>query len=281
MQRLEQTDSVRGWTSAEENSARFTRKDLEENGADPTTTAGNTENCTEELETDGQLSLSLVVKGQGADSTEPVSLVVKGQGGEIQKPLSLAVKGQGADSLDPLSQVVKKQEAALKRLEAIHGPGYGKPVPGSKTEVRAQKYQASCVREIVELCGVVSERGYTDTIGRRAILFGDLFNSYRFISDKCCGLLLRARKYKLLEFEGEMLFQGKDDNTVITMLRTFSEIHGHFVQTKQIIQPGETFVAVPLKVKVRKKVAKKLSRNSSFRRKEKAKLVAEKEATID
>ncbi len=48
-----------------------------------------------------------------------------------------------------------------------------------QTEVRAQKYQASCVREMVELCGVVSERGYTDTLGRRAILFGDLFNSYR------------------------------------------------------------------------------------------------------
>ena len=31
--------------------------------------------------------------------------------------------------------------------------------------------------------------------------------SLRFISDKCCGLLLRARKYKLLTFQGEMLFQ--------------------------------------------------------------------------
>ena len=30
---------------------------------------------------------------------------------------------------------------------------------------------------------------------------------FRFISDKCCGLLLRARKYKLLTFQGEMLFQ--------------------------------------------------------------------------
>jgi len=56
-----------------------------------------------------------------------------------------------------------------------------------------------------------------------------------------------------------------------------SEIHGHFVQTKQIIQPGEVFV--PLKVKkVRKKVAKKLSRGSSFRRKDKLKLAGEKEA---
>jgi hypothetical protein len=48
-----------------------------------------------------------------------------------------------------------------------------------QTEVRAQKYQASCVREMVELCGVVCERGYTDPDGRQAIRFADLFNSYR------------------------------------------------------------------------------------------------------
>jgi hypothetical protein len=49
-----------------------------------------------------------------------------------------------------------------------------------QTEVRAQKYQASCVREMVELCGVVCERGYTDPAGRQAIRFADLFNSYRW-----------------------------------------------------------------------------------------------------
>ena len=50
----------------------------------------------------------------------------------------------------------------------------------------------------------------------------------RFISDKCVGLLLRARRYKLLAFVGEMLYQGKDDNTTITMIRPFSEIHGFY-----------------------------------------------------
>jgi len=129
---------------------------------------------------------------------------------------------------DSLTVVVKKQEAALKRLEEKHGSGYGKPPPGSKSEARAKKYNENCTREIVELCGIVSEKGFTGADGRRAILFLDLFNTYRFISDKCCGLLLRARRYKLLAFQGEMLFQGKDDKTVITMMRTFPEIHGHY-----------------------------------------------------
>ena len=31
----------------------------------------------------------------------------------------------------------------------------------------------------MELCGIVSEKGFTDSEGRRAILFQDLFNTYR------------------------------------------------------------------------------------------------------
>ena len=58
--------------------------------------------------------------------------------------------------------------------------GYGKPPPGSKSEARAKKYNENCTREIVELCGIVSEKGFTDSEGRRAILFRDVFNTYRW-----------------------------------------------------------------------------------------------------
>eukprot|EP00092_Neocalanus_flemingeri_P018915 GFUD01020487.1.p1 GENE.GFUD01020487.1~~GFUD01020487.1.p1 ORF type:complete len:209 (+),score=51.96 GFUD01020487.1:174-800(+) len=158
---------------------------------------------------------------------------------------------------DSLTIVVKKQEAALKRLEEKHGSGYGKPPPGSKSEARAKKYNENCTREIVELCGIVSEKGFTDTEDRRAILFQDLFNTYRFISDKCCGLLLRARRYKLISFQGEMLFQGKDDKTVITMMRTFVEIHGHYKETKQLIGPDEVYLAPKPSIKAPKPSIKK------------------------
>jgi hypothetical protein len=33
------------------------------------------------------------------------------------------------------------------------------------------------------------------------------------------GLLLRARKYKLVEFEGETLFQGRDTKTPVFLIR--------------------------------------------------------------
>ena len=41
------------------------------------------------------------------------------------------------------------------------------------------------------------------------VLFGHLFSMYTRISDKVVGLLLRAKKYGLVYFEPEILFQGK------------------------------------------------------------------------
>jgi len=138
---------------------------------------------------------------------------------------------------DSLTVVVRKQEAALRRLEEKHGAGYGKPPPGSKSEARAKKYNENCAKEVIQLCGLIQEKGFTDNEGRRAILFGDLFNYYRFISDKCAGLLLRARRYKLVSFQEEMLFQGQDTNTVITMLRTFEDIHKQYKETSSLTAP--------------------------------------------
>ena len=37
-------------------------------------------------------------------------------------------------------------------------------------------------------------------------------------------MLLRARKYGLVHFEGEMLYQKQDDNKIITLLKPIDEI---------------------------------------------------------
>ena len=53
-----------------------------------------------------------------------------------------AKKKQGGGAVggeDSLTVVVRKQEAALKKLEQKHGAGYGKPLPGSKSEARAKR----------------------------------------------------------------------------------------------------------------------------------------------
>lgn len=54
--------------------------------------------------------------------------------------------------------------------------------------------------------------------GSYSIQFGKLFEAYTKISNKLVGMLLRARKQGLVMFEGEMLYQRRDDHVVIYCL---------------------------------------------------------------
>ncbi|XP_030381358.1 titin [Scaptodrosophila lebanonensis] len=103
---------------------------------------------------------------------------------------------------------------------------YGKPLAGSLTEMRGQKANIHVMKEMVELCQIISSEGYEvkDEPTMRVIPFGELFNIYNYISDKVVGILLRARKHKLVEFEGEMLFQRRDDDVPIFLLKPVAEI---------------------------------------------------------
>ena len=47
---------------------------------------------------------------------------------------------------DVMSGVLRRQEAALRKLEAKHGSGYGKPPPGSESEARTRRYNEKCMR---------------------------------------------------------------------------------------------------------------------------------------
>lgn len=38
------------------------------------------------------------------------------------------------------------------------------------------------------------------------------------------GMLIRARKYKLVDFDGEMLYQRQDDDKIIRLLKPIEEI---------------------------------------------------------
>ncbi|EDW27549.1 GL20214 [Drosophila persimilis] len=103
---------------------------------------------------------------------------------------------------------------------------YGKPLAGSLTEARGQKANMHVMKEMLELCQIINTEGYDvkDEPGMRVIPFGELFNIYNYISDKVVGILLRARKHKLVEFEGEMLYQRRDDNVPIFLLKPIREI---------------------------------------------------------
>lgn len=105
---------------------------------------------------------------------------------------------------------------------------YGRPLQGSMTEQRGKDAHTHISREVQELCEVIRNIGETTarveggSSGDGKVItveFGKLFEHYVTISNKLVGILLRARKQRLVNFEGEMLWQGKDDHVVITLLQ--------------------------------------------------------------
>ncbi|XP_031625362.1 actin-binding Rho-activating protein-like [Contarinia nasturtii] len=112
-------------------------------------------------------------------------------------------------------------------LPNIRKDNYGRPIAGSLTEARAQKANIHIYREMLQLCEIIDKRGYyqsEETPDLKVIPFGELFRIYTTISNKLVGVLLRARKHELVYFEGEILFQRRDDDVPIFMLKTIDEI---------------------------------------------------------
>ncbi|KAK8746463.1 hypothetical protein OTU49_017030 [Cherax quadricarinatus] len=116
-------------------------------------------------------------------------------------------------------------------------PNYGKPVAGSKSERRGKQAARHINAEVVLLCDMIYQEGQQNEDGTAAICFGDLFQIYTRISNKVVGMLLRARKYGLVDFEGEILFQGRDDDMPIMLLKPIQEIRSEF-QSDQEFEVG-------------------------------------------
>uniref|UniRef100_A0A915HYD2 Costars domain-containing protein n=1 Tax=Romanomermis culicivorax TaxID=13658 RepID=A0A915HYD2_ROMCU len=104
-----------------------------------------------------------------------------------------------------------------------NAPDYGRPAKGSLTEKRGIEAGHHICKEIVYLCEIIDEYGTRKDDGSCVIEFGKLFNIYTFISDKLVGMLLRARRHKIVAFEGEMLFQRRDDAVPVVLLKPLAE----------------------------------------------------------
>lgn len=110
--------------------------------------------------------------------------------------------------------------ASLRGKFNINDPSYGRPVPGSKTEARGIKAQENIEDEIRVLCSVIEDHGAPVEDGIAIIKFGELFRLYQVISNKVVGVLIRARKHGFVEFEGEMLYQKRDDDVLIKLVKS-------------------------------------------------------------
>ncbi|XP_072459385.1 actin-binding Rho-activating protein [Notamacropus eugenii] len=119
--------------------------------------------------------------------------------------------------LNPFSEEFDHELAMSTRLHK-GDEGYGRPKEGTKTAERAKRAEEHIYREIMDLCFVIRTMAHHRQDGKIQVTFGELFDRYVRISDKVVGILMRARKHGLVHFEGEMLWQGRDDHVVITLL---------------------------------------------------------------
>ncbi|XP_017884121.1 actin-binding Rho-activating protein-like isoform X2 [Ceratina calcarata] len=131
-----------------------------------------------------------------------------------------ANKHKDTQSKNPFTSGLNLEKQKFSKEE------YGRPQAGSLTDIRGRKATAHILKEVLELCQIIHTEGTPcrDHPEIIAITFGDLFNIYTHISDKCVGLLLRARKQKFVDFEGEVLFQRRDDDVPIFLIKPIQEI---------------------------------------------------------
>ncbi|KAM7421906.1 hypothetical protein PAMA_010127 [Pampus argenteus] len=118
--------------------------------------------------------------------------------------------------LNPFSEEFDHEFAMNQRLRKGDS-GYGRPKDGSKTAERGDRAHKHIHREMEEMVWIIRDMGIKDKENRTIITFGRLFDRYVKISDKVVGILLRCRKHKMLDFEGEMLWKGQDDDVIITL----------------------------------------------------------------
>ena len=125
---------------------------------------------------------------------------------------------------NPIQRPKATSSGASATSKSTTDPNYGVPVAGSKTEARGKQAHQRISKEIIELCAVIEDNGMRIDENQTNITFGRLFQIYTVISNKVVGVLLRARKYGFVTFEGETLFQRRDDDVVITLLLPTSKV---------------------------------------------------------
>jgi len=104
---------------------------------------------------------------------------------------------------------------------------YGHPKENSMSAARAEKAQQWIEKEIEKLMQQIHTVGSKDHhTGEVTVTFGHLFYHYQDVSDTLVGILLRAKKRKLIEYDGHMMFQGKHDHVVIKVVDSSSSKRG-------------------------------------------------------
>ncbi|CAH1776275.1 unnamed protein product [Owenia fusiformis] len=128
-------------------------------------------------------------------------------------------KHQQSQEINPFSEQYKGLGATYKDINDKYDDRYGKPEEGSKTEFRGKSANERITGEVIELCNIIHNLGKSNPDGTYSVKFGVLFEFYTKISNKLVGMLMRAKKQGLVYFDREMLWQRRDDDVDIHLIR--------------------------------------------------------------
>ena len=142
-------------------------------------------------------------------------------------------------AVNPFSSCFDSNAVEKKKRSNARPDNYGRPEPGSLTEQRGHVAHLYISKEIRELCHVIQKIGTTINTSATTttncdeqdattpppppppkvvqVTFGELFHAYENKNNKVVGLLLRARRLGLVSFEGEMLWQRRDEHVVVVL----------------------------------------------------------------
>ena len=138
-------------------------------------------------------------------------------GSRLAKMRAMWNEKQAKADAEQTSNIFSKDYKANKILK----PGdknYGQAPVGSKSAERAKRAKQWVKEQIKILIGVMEKHGTKNNITNSLeITFGELFIIYQDISDTLVGMLQRSKKFGLVSFESEMLFQGQNDNDLIRL----------------------------------------------------------------
>ncbi|XP_043213756.1 actin-binding Rho-activating protein-like [Amphibalanus amphitrite] len=125
----------------------------------------------------------------------------------------------------PVSMQQFEKEVTLLKEVAKKNPVDVQPLPPVvHNEKKGLFGVKNAHAELIELINMIYEEGFKYDDGTVAIPFGILFQCYSVINNRVVGLLGKARKYGFVYFEGEMLYQVKDDHKPIMLMKPIEVI---------------------------------------------------------
>jgi len=149
---------------------------------------------------------------------EPKSRTSSFTGKSIRKKLKQRLKSTRNNSAKKSGGTVKRKPGAITVAEIDAG---GVPSDDGFEDLDARAIEAArwtdkVVRQLID---EIKQRGYENSHGQFCITFGQLFEETANIFDALVGIIKTAKKYHVMHCNKDQLWQGQDDQEVITLLK--------------------------------------------------------------